>query len=470
MEKAVHLPDIERMPDRPKALPIDWQSVAARFHNHVMNDENKIMFLDEKGHIKFGAFYQDGGHELITFGGIVLGKVLSGEDVREYFPSLLDYFNDTNGMFFNQPKNKKEEYWYLMYVNCLAAEIIRQSGTDDEILLTKVEKSLERLIRIAKQVNYNFNDQGYDFELQQPFTNKDDFRQPDTIGAYAYLMLLGYYMFSKEHYLCEAVKGMELYQGFEHNPWYEIPSGAMACLATAKLNSMGYSFDVEKVVNFALDSKEGCLHVGSWGEREVNGLMMGWRGHSRVEALQTSYSLESFLLLPFLLPVVKYDHRFARLVGKYALNVSSNVKLFFKDFMPLEAQSRPDLPPDVPYETVHIDKNGHSPYAFGDFHSHKSVYGGSLLLWIANLIEQTKDPYILKLNLTRSDFFNKETNEEVFLYFNPLEEEKEVVLQVDNEVVVTDMLKQITLGQQSESKVVIKIPSGDAVLIRVVTI
>src|SRR5580704_8090771 len=55
-------------------------------------------------------------------------------------------------------------------------------------------------------------------------------------------------------FLAEAKKGLRLYQSFSKNPWYEIPSGAMACLAAARLSVRDPQIDVRKIVSFALET------------------------------------------------------------------------------------------------------------------------------------------------------------------------------------------------------------------------
>src|ERR1035441_8245442 len=64
---------------------------------------------------------------------------------------------------------------------------------------------------------------------------------------------------------------------FFANPWYEIPSGAMATLAASRLQAMGYQTNPKKALAFVLDSRAGLLATGKWGGHEVNGLMAGFR-------------------------------------------------------------------------------------------------------------------------------------------------------------------------------------------------
>ncbi|WML49128.1 hypothetical protein RCG23_03250 [Neobacillus sp. PS3-34] len=394
---------------------------------------------------------------MITFGGIILGKILRGESVADFLPTLGTYFSAENSIFINHPGNRREEYWYLMLVNCYAFEIIRKSQPSSPEYTNMIKQSLDTLLGIAKTNNYDFNDQGFDFSAGTPFTNKDSYRQPDTIGAYSYLMLVGFEQSGDLKYLNEAVKAMGFYQSFQTNPWYEIPSGAMACQAAVKLNSMGFSFELNKIIGFTFDSKKGPMHTGKWGDAEVNGLMRGWRGYSREEASQTAYSLESLILLPFLLPIASYvSKEKAKLIAKYALHTAANARAFFGDLLSPEAQSLRNCRRMSRMKPCPVTK-GQKPYAFGDFHTHKSVYGGSLALWWAALVEPTEHPYILKLNLSKTDFLNP-GKPAFYLFYNPLAEAKEVTMNQNNRLYDVYKSEYVSSG-------IIVIPAGDVKVI-----
>lgn len=386
------------------------------------------------GHVHFTAFLEGEGQELITYGAITLGQLLRGEDVESLLPSLADYFQDDYGIYQNRIGDRRSEYWYLMYVNALAASITRLALADDRGSVDRVYRSMVRLRELAHQIDYNFDDQGYDFEHGRPFTDNDAFRQPDTVGGYAFLMQFAYEMFGEDSFRKEAEIGLDKYLSFAENPWYEIPSGAMACLATARMNATGSKFPMEKAIGFALDSTQGSLHKGKWGSEEINGLMRGWRGHTREEASSMAYSLETWVLLPYLLPVVRYEPSLAREIGKYALHASCNARMFFSDQLPEGSQARPDLSAAVPYEALHKERDGHSPYAAGDFFGQKSIYGGALTLWWGAIIRQTSDPYVLGLNVTKTDFLNPSADE-IYLYYNPHGERVEIVDEIGDRAV-----------------------------------
>jgi hypothetical protein len=333
------------------------------------------------------------------------------------------------------------------------------------------KNSTNRLIKLARSLNYDFNAQGHIFSEDSPFTHRDEFRQPDAVAGYAYLMLLAYEAFHEDEYLQEAKTAMQIYQDFEANPWYEIPSGAMACLAAARLNSMGSSFDLDKILNFTFDSDIGSMLGGKYGSSEINGLMIGWRGFSREYATSSAYSMETMIVLPYVLPVARYDARYARAIGKYALNVVANARLFFSDYLPADSQSRPDLKPEIPYEKLCKEHEGHSPYGTGDCEGHKSVYGGGFTLWWGSIISQTNEPFILRFDLTKTDFCESNAYPS-FLYYNPWNEER--VLDLDVGTNSTDVY-ELVLHQQlysgvrgrvkitvsaDSARVVVLVPSG----------
>ena len=136
--------------------------------------------------------------------------------------------------------------------------------------------------------------------------------------------------------------------------------------------------NVHKALDWLLDP-EAALAIGAWGGQEVNGLARGWRYSER----NSVYSMESLMILPFVLPVLRYMPEYAADIGRYALNVAANARLFFSPYMQ-GCESRPDLTTAVAYERLLETHGPCSPFATGDFQGHKSVYGGAYALWWVN--------------------------------------------------------------------------------------
>ena len=222
-----------------------------------------------------------------------------------------------------------------------------------------------------------------------PFTIRDAYRQPDSIAGYAYQMLFAALKADRPEYLRESVEALEKYQRFTGNPWYEIPNGSAGLMAAAWLSSHGHAMDMKKIAGWVFDHAQGPLQAGKWGDEEVDGLMMGWRGDTRQAAMDSAYSMETLMPLQFLLPSVRYCPDLADAVGKWARCVLSNFPLFYgRGTVPLY-ETRPDLTPGVPYERLVRELDGHSPAACGDFAGHRSVYGAGYLSWLEALARPT---------------------------------------------------------------------------------
>jgi hypothetical protein len=451
------------LPSRPSEKPLNWKNCADSFDEFVMDPKNHVLQTRHDGTSYFASALEgtgDGG--LTTFAPLVLGKVLRGDPIDFLIPSMAAYFNEEAGIFLDGTHADLCEYWYLMNVNALVSGIIRLKLAHDPIWMGRVRSSADRLIDLAHQISYDFNDQGYRFNEKIPFTNKDIYRQPDTIGGYAYVMLFAHEVFGDAKYLEEAKKGLHLYQSFANNPWYEIPSGAMAVLAGARLSVHEPEVDMLKVLSFALEPNGHPLNTGTWGDLEVNGLMAGFS----TEPVGEAYSMESLIVLPYILPALRYRPDFATIVGRYVLNTAANMRLFYSDCIPRENQSRPDLTSAVPYERLTKELNGHSPYASGDYESHRSIYGGAYALWWGELVKPTVDEYILELNVSKSDFLAAKTFRS-YLYYNPYAAQKTVTLKLgESKFDIYDLVEQRFTHEKAAGSFPVEIPgNGSRILV-----
>lgn len=433
-----------------------------------MKPSNKVLLERANGKPGFVSALEgktDGG--LTTLGPILLGKILRNDDVAKLIPSLEDYFIEPYGIFQDGLGATLCEYWYLMNVNALAAGIIKSRLSRDSSWTGRLRSSLERLIELAKQVNYDFNAQGYNFKERKPFTVKDIYRQPDTIAGYSYLMLFGYEFFGEQSFLDESRTALNRYQSFAKNPWYEIPSGAMGGLSAARLSTTDASVDLHRILGFIFDSRIGLMRTGTWGGKEVNGLMAGFS----TEPPDQAYSMESMVVLPYVLPVLRYRPDYAGDIARYALNALANLRYFYPEYLPKENQSRPELPAAFPYERLDKAFKGKSPYAAGDYDSHRSVYGGAYAMWLGQMVLPTTEKQIPQIDVSRTDFLAGSTYPTYVLY-NPLRNKRTVPMAIgEGKSDIYDLASHrimasgvstsvpITL-QQGEARVLVVIPAG----------
>jgi hypothetical protein len=427
------------IPARPKERPLDFHALANAFDAWVMDPAHGLNTIAKDGRQVFPSALegeQDGG--LTTYAPMALGKELRGEGLAGLATSLKGYFSETYGLFLDGAGATLCEYWYLMNVAAMAYGLIRLRFGQDTEWLARVEKSATRLKDMTQQLHYDFNSQGYDFVKAAAFTNHDIYRQPDAVGGYSYVMLLAWKLTGKDLFLAEAKTGIDRYLDFTKNPWYEVPSGAMAVLAAARLEAMGYPTNTRKALGFVYDANVGLMATGRWGGREVNGLMAGFC----TEPAGQTYSMESMVTLPYLLPAVRFRPELADEVARHALSVAANMRWFYPEYLPRENQSRPDLPPMFPYERLSRDEKGHSPYATGDFAGHRSIYGGAYVMWLDKMIQPQGDPWLLRWDLGKTDFMEPNLPP-AFLYCNPWPEEKRVrVVKPGEESYVYDLRRK----------------------------
>lgn len=447
------------LPAMPERLPLRWRDRADAFDRFVMSPANRVLRTRPEGSHYFASALEgtgDGG--LTTFAPILLGKILRGELVDRLAPSMAAYFSEEYGIFLDGQRSSACEYWYLMNVNALAGGVVRRHWAQDPLWMARVQSSADRLISLAHQLNYNFSDQGYRFDARNPWTKQDIYRQPDAIGGYAYLQLLAHAMFGEAKYFAEAKEGLRRYLSFAQNPWYEVPSGAMACLAAARLSVGEPGIDVGKALGFVLDPGGRPLHTGRWGGEEVDGLMAGFCTEPAGEA----YSMESLMTAGYLLPVLRYRPEFASLIGRYLLNASANMRLFYSDCIASENQSRPELTSAVPYERLTRAFNGKSPYASGDYGSHRSIYGGAYALWWGELVKPTNYPNILQMSVALTDFFERKTYP-TYLYYNPFAVARSVHLPLESEgSQVYDLSAHAFLHTRGKGDLSLEIPANGA--------
>ena len=207
----------------------------------------------------------------------------------------------------------------------------------------------------------------------------------------------------------------------------------------ARMNAeQGRRYDVAKLVNwcFAGDTPSrggdwGAV-VGRWGEYDVSGL---------IGAEDRVFLMNTFDTASPLVPLVRYDPRFARAIGKWMLNAANAARLFYPDELPARYQVADDLKDAVKgviaYEAISPNRNGQPIFADRDDWgpgtrdriSQFSLYGSSHAGIFGAIVRRTSDERILMLDCLATDFFRDKAYP-TYLLFNPYPEDKEVRIDV----------------------------------------
>ncbi|MBK8392656.1 MAG: hypothetical protein IPL23_26790 [Saprospiraceae bacterium] len=138
-------------------------------------------------------------------------------------------------------------------------------------------------------------------------------------------------------YLQSAEWAMEFLDEWTQNPSYELQLPYGTYIA-AKMNAeLGTNYDIEKFVNWSFD--RGALRgwgtiVGKWGGLDVSGLV----GEANDKGNDYAFILNGVQQAAALVPMLRYDKRFAGAIGKWVLNLSNASCLFYSNFLPASLQ------------------------------------------------------------------------------------------------------------------------------------
>lgn len=516
--------DIERvelMPDQPAPYKmLDWKEKALNYDQYVFNRELKGQFLPfvwldstkrNFDQTTFGLFTVIGDvrqgekgnkefHEALNAMGAIMGAGLVGidktnQDGLNYVKMIQNYYNRENG--WNIMMNNTHpsvalmgggygrDWWYDVVPNMLFYAICD--------LYPGVERadSLQRIIadqfyKADSVLNGNYDYSYFDYSKMQGVVNNIP-KQQDAAAGHAFVLLSAYEKFGDEKYLRGAKSAMDAFASQKESRFYELmmPFGA---LVGAKLNAEhGTHYDVQQFLNWtfdgckAADGRTGWGVIAErWGEYDMHGLQ-----GSITDGGGYAFLMNSFDLAWPLVPMVKYDNRYAVTIGKWMLNVSNAARFFYPYEMDDQHQWLPekkDITKNViAYEGIRkaddygkASVKGITPVSLGDGpkwvkgqpeESMYSLYSSSQVGIFGAIIKKTNVDKILQLDCNATDFYAK--NEfPTYLYYNPYDEEKVVSFTgQDGKFDLYDALTQTTLHESAASGETFTIPAKGARLI-----
>ncbi|MEO6404648.1 MAG: hypothetical protein ABIO32_04110, partial [Ferruginibacter sp.] len=185
--------------------------------------------------------------------------------------------------------------------------------------------------------------------------------------------------------------------------------------------------------------------TGNWNGFDISGIVGSTVDHGGYGFLMNTYDAAWPLV-----PMVRYDQRYAKAIGKWMLNAANAARLFYPQYMPDEHETIPELAEVtkgvIGYEGI-IKQSSYKQYehlkgpvAQGDGplwvpgknppESQFSVYGSGHVGIFGSIIRSTNVEGILQLNLLATDFFHDKAYPS-FLYYNPYTTEKTVEFKIE---------------------------------------
>ncbi|MEK5418579.1 hypothetical protein [Paenibacillus sp. FSL E2-0201] len=464
---------VENMPDMPSPyLMRDWKQVSIRydglvFDEHRQGDFFPLIWRDLTGHNGVPETFglpsylgmKRGGdrHEAVNTAAAVLGATLTGLDKRtggaDRVVMLEAYFNTDNGehLFLNRTDLRSgRTFWYEIYPHILLYSLAYYypgAGKLDDIMLETADQWLSACRALKDESGLpDFNHLAFSFETMQPVDN-GRWKEPEGAAGVAWLQLMAYIRWGGQERLEAAEECLLSLEQRGENPFYEIllPYGAYAA---ARMNAQhGRSFDMKMLVNWCFDGDSACrpgwgIVAERWGDYDCHGLCgsltdWGQRWDAVKENAGADYDPErsgyafaanTFSLAAALVPLVRYDSRFAHDIGKWMLNAANAARLFYPTFLPGKQQSCSFYIPDeddvIAYEGLRKWWDYQSPYATGDPIRYSwggidlGLYGSSHVGLFGGIIEKTEVEGILQLDCLRTDYYREEAFP-TYLYFNP---------------------------------------------------
>jgi hypothetical protein len=472
---------IELMPDHPQPYKmLDWYEKAHNFDQYAFNptlqgDFMPFLWLDSSrrnlpqttfglytviGDIRQGPKGNIEFHEALNAMGAILGAGLVGIDKTDqngynYVKMVQNYFNSDNGwnIMMNNTNPKVamlgggygRDWWYDVFPNVL------YYGVCDLFPGVQRADSLQRIIadqfyKADSILHGNYDYSYFDYGAMKGMRNHIPYQQ-DAAAGHAYVLYCAYKKFGDKRYLQGAKSSIEALLNQKESRFYEIfmPFGVYVA---ARLNAEeGTNYDVKKLIDWTFD---GCTSDNGrkgwgviaerWGDYDVHGLQ-----GNIIDGGGYAFLMNSFALAWPLVPMVKYDNRFAAAIGKWMLNVTNAARFCYSYEIDDQHQwlpERKELSKNViAYEGIRKADDygkerlkGVSPVAIGDGPkwikgqpevSMFSLYSSAQAGIFGAIVKKTNVEQILQLNCNATDFYQK-SKFPTYLYYNPYDSAKAI--------------------------------------------
>jgi hypothetical protein len=304
--------------------------------------------------------------------------------------------------------------------------------------------------------------------------NRTGVVQPEAAGALAWILYNAYTRTGRLEYRTGAEWAMEYLNSLTSNPSYELQLAYGAYIAARMNAEIGTDYDVQKLVNWCFTvgplRSWGAI-VGNWGGYDVSGLI------GEVSGNDYAFAMNTFQQVGALVPLVRYDPRFARAIGRWVLNASNASRLFYSGYLPPQHQDAAawagahDPGSVIAYEAIRRTRNNLSPFATGDAtgggwaQTNLALYGSSHVGYLAAIVDTTNVPMILRLDLLKTDFFRNAAYPS-FLFFNPYDDARNIEIDVGPSLRdVYDAVSRSFIATSAIGEVTVPVPPREARLL-----
>ncbi|MFW6222658.1 MAG: hypothetical protein ACOC3T_03500, partial [Bacteroidota bacterium] len=369
---------VENMPYLPKPYKmLDWEEVAINFDQYVFDhdlngDYLPFIWMDDSGRnfpqetfglytaigdIRQGPDVHNGEfHEAINSIAALMSAGLvdidkTDQDGYNYVKMIQNYFNidndwniimnNTSARVGNLGGGYARDWWYDVFPNLLyfaVADLFPGVERTDSILRIVADQFYKADSVLDGNYHYSF----FDYSNMEGKRSHIPF-QEDAAAGHAWVLLAAFEKFGDLKYLEGARSALESLLSQEESRFYEVlmPFGAYVA---ARLNAEhGGEYDFHQILNWTFDgatgenSRNGWGVISErWGDYDVHGLQ-----GSLIHNGGFAFLMNTFDMAWPLVPMVRYDPRYAEAVGKWMLNAANAARLFYANEIPDDHQSLP---------------------------------------------------------------------------------------------------------------------------------
>ena len=506
---------IELMPNKPEPYVMrDWKQVALGYDSLVYDVTKKGEYLPitritsdvtnfpgRKSYLQhtfIGSIDTLKTESINTFMSIV-GATLCGVDKTNSFGQnwvLMseEFFNCKNGL--NLYGNRTNtgtghDWWYELIPNVLFYQLYAlypEVGNFKQQFTTVADRWLECVKALGGDAKTGTlpetNYRAFNFNTMKPLLGSVP--EPESAGAMGWMFYMAYSQTHEQKYLDAAKLCMERFSSFTSNPSYELQY-LYGTINAARMNAeLGTNYDLHKMLNWCFDV--GPLRrwqhtlgwgvvVGKWGGMDVSGMMAAVSKEGETSWGDYAFIMNAFQQMGILAPLVRYDDRYARAIGKFLLNSANANRLFYSKYLPVENQDcaewsrKYDPNSYIAYEAVRQYKDGKTPFATGDAvpcgwaKTNLSLYSSAPVGYLGGIMEKTNVEAILKFDLLKTDFFHTQSYPSYLLY-NPYNANRKVEIDLGPKSCdVYDAVSNKFIGKSVKGKFKFNMPADQAMIL-----
>ncbi len=502
----ISIPRVEQMPNQPTPyLMRDWKQVTIDYDKFVFDFNKTGQYLplierDSNGinypgrdrfwlHSYVGTKSPESGEAINALPAVISASLVgidkSDQDGNNWVLMCEEWFNrrPTENVYLNGfSASSGSDWWYETMPNVFFYQLYDlYPGTGDfEYQFTTVA---DRWLQAAEHMG------GSSTPWKKPFMNyrawylsdmtpnTETPTEPEAAGAIGWLLYNAYKVTGEPKYRIGAEWCLEFLNEWDSNPSYELQLPYGAHIAARMNAQLGTEYDVEKLVNWCFTPQGNVRNWGvtlrRWGDYDCYGLV----GEAKYDGY--AFIMNGFEMVGALVPMVRYDDRFARAIGKWVLNAANASRLFYPKYLPDENQDSEawahqyDSLSVIAHESMRefdLHNPNISPFATGDAvrggwgNTNLALYGSSHVGIFGGIIDTTNIPMILQLDLLKTDYFHDQAYPS-YLYYNPYQEEKTVELDVGSGVHdIYDAVQNSFISTGVTGQTTINIPADGALL------